>query len=188
MNDDTGDRVGRRSNVAHCRAGKLLACKRRGERSYLSRFTVSRADATIAPDPWERHVPEIICFGPFELDARTGELRKRGKRIRLAPQPASLLTLLATRPGQLVTRDEICRHLWGGGVFVEYRAIAERVPRASQSDTRRPRGRTSLYRNVSPAWLSLYRPGSPVAAIPATDGRRAAVGQPHERSCARVPS
>jgi DNA-binding winged helix-turn-helix (wHTH) protein len=65
-------------------------------------------------------VPEIICFGPFELDARTGELRKRGKRIRLAPQPASLLTLLATRPGQLVTRDEIRRHLWGGGVFVEY--------------------------------------------------------------------
>jgi TolB-like protein/tetratricopeptide (TPR) repeat protein len=64
-------------------------------------------------------VAEIICFGPFELDARTGELRKRGKRIRLAPQPASLLTLLATRPGQLVTREEIRRHLWGG-VVVEY--------------------------------------------------------------------
>ena len=65
-------------------------------------------------------MPEIICFGPFELDARTGELRKRRKRIRLAPQPASLLTLLATRPGQLVTREEIRRHLWGGGVVVEY--------------------------------------------------------------------
>ena len=65
-------------------------------------------------------MPEIICFGQFELDARTGELRKRGKRIRRAPQPASLLTLLATRPGQLVTRDEIRRHLWGGGVYVEY--------------------------------------------------------------------
>jgi TolB-like protein/tetratricopeptide (TPR) repeat protein len=65
-------------------------------------------------------MPDVVCFGPFELDARTGELRKRGKRIRLAPQPASLLTLLATRRGQLVSREEIRRHLWGGGVVVEY--------------------------------------------------------------------
>lgn len=65
-------------------------------------------------------MPDVVSFGPFELDTRTGDLRKRGKRIRLAPQPASLLTLLATRPGQLVTRDEIRRHLWGGEVFVEY--------------------------------------------------------------------
>jgi TolB-like protein/tetratricopeptide (TPR) repeat protein len=65
-------------------------------------------------------VPDVVCFGPFELDTRTGDLRKRGKRVRLAPQPASLLTLLATRPGHLVTRDEIRRHLWGGRVFVEY--------------------------------------------------------------------
>ena len=65
-------------------------------------------------------MPDVVCFGPFELDTRTGDLRRRGKRIRLAPQPASLLTLLATRPGQLVTRDEIRRHLWGGEVFVDY--------------------------------------------------------------------
>ena len=65
-------------------------------------------------------MPDVVCFGPFELDTRTGDLRKGGRRIRLAPQPATLLTLLATRPGQLVTRDEIRRHLWGGGVVVEY--------------------------------------------------------------------
>jgi TolB-like protein/DNA-binding winged helix-turn-helix (wHTH) protein/tetratricopeptide (TPR) repeat protein len=65
-------------------------------------------------------MPDIVCFGPFELDTRTGDLRKRGKRIRLGPQPVSLLTLLASRPGQLVTREEIRRHLWGGGVVVEY--------------------------------------------------------------------
>ncbi|HSL22690.1 MAG TPA: winged helix-turn-helix domain-containing protein [Vicinamibacterales bacterium] len=65
-------------------------------------------------------MPDVVCFGPFELDTRTGELLKKGKRIRLPPQPASLLSLLATRSGQLVTRDEIRRHLWGGSVFVEY--------------------------------------------------------------------
>ena len=61
------------------------------------------------------------------------------------------------------------------------------MPRASQGDTWRPRRGASLYRNVPPTWVSLHRPGAPVAAVSATNGRRAAVGQPHERSCARVP-
>lgn len=47
------------------------------------------------------NMPEVVTFGPFELDMRTGDLRKHGRRVRLAPQPASLLVLLATRPGQL---------------------------------------------------------------------------------------
>ena len=119
-------------------------------------------------------MPEIVCFGPFELDARTGELRKRGKRIRLAPQPASLLTLLVTRPGQLVTRDEIRRHLWGGGVFVEYerslnaclahlRAIlGDRgdAPRYIETSPRRG------YRFIAPVRRSRPFPQPTVAVLP----------------------
>lgn len=63
---------------------------------------------------------DVVCFGPFELDTRTGDLRKKGKRLRLPPQPTRLLSLLVTRSGQLVTREEIRHHLWGGKTFVEY--------------------------------------------------------------------
>ncbi|HSL22416.1 MAG TPA: hypothetical protein VK886_12840 [Vicinamibacterales bacterium] len=47
---------------------------------------------------------DTLCFGLFELDTRSGELRKSGRRIALAPQPAKLLGLLASHPGELVTR------------------------------------------------------------------------------------
>jgi eukaryotic-like serine/threonine-protein kinase len=48
-----------------------------------------------------------ICFGPFELDVASGELRKSAMLIRLQPQPFRVLLLLAERAGTLVTREEI---------------------------------------------------------------------------------
>jgi len=68
----------------------------------------------------EAGTASLLRFGVFELDLRTGELRKSGKRVRLAPQPFRLLALLAGRPGQLVTREEIQRELWGDGTVVDY--------------------------------------------------------------------
>lgn len=39
--------------------------------------------------------------------------------MRLAPQPAQVLALLLARPGELVTRDQIYRDVWGDGTFVD---------------------------------------------------------------------
>lgn len=64
--------------------------------------------------------PARYRFGTFEADAASGELRRQGLRIRLADQPFQLLLLLLERPGELVTRDEICRALWPEGTFVDY--------------------------------------------------------------------
>ena len=59
-------------------------------------------------------------FGNYELDRRTLELRKAGQKIKLAPQPARVLKLLVSRPGELVSRDEIRRELWGEATFVDF--------------------------------------------------------------------
>jgi DNA-binding winged helix-turn-helix (wHTH) protein len=56
----------------------------------------------------------------FELNVTTEELRKSGTLIRLAPQPLKLLALLARRSGQVVTREEIQRTLWGGETYVDF--------------------------------------------------------------------
>ena len=62
-----------------------------------------------------------VCrFGEYELDRRTLELRKSGQKIKLAPQPARVLGLLASRPGDLVSRDEIRREVWGEETFVDF--------------------------------------------------------------------
>lgn len=61
-----------------------------------------------------------IRFDTFELNLHTGELLREGARIQLQDKPTRLLTLLANRPGELVTRDEIQRELWKDGEFVEF--------------------------------------------------------------------
>lgn len=59
-------------------------------------------------------------FGTFEADAATGELRRQGLRVRLAAQPFQVLLMLLERPGELLSREEICRSLWPDGIFVDY--------------------------------------------------------------------
>jgi len=61
-----------------------------------------------------------LYFGLFELDRHTGELWKSGQPVKLQPQPAKLLILLANRRGELVTREEIKESLWGADTFVDF--------------------------------------------------------------------
>jgi TolB-like protein/DNA-binding winged helix-turn-helix (wHTH) protein/Tfp pilus assembly protein PilF len=62
----------------------------------------------------------MIRFGPFSLDAESGELRRDGEVVPLAPQPFRLLLALASRPGELVTREELRQQVWGDGTFVDF--------------------------------------------------------------------
>jgi TolB-like protein/DNA-binding winged helix-turn-helix (wHTH) protein/Tfp pilus assembly protein PilF len=63
---------------------------------------------------------DAIRFGPFSLDPRSGELRRDGELVPLAPQPFRLLLALATRPGELVTREELREQVWSDGTFVDF--------------------------------------------------------------------
>jgi len=67
-----------------------------------------------------RGVPGRLRFGIFEADLRSGELRKRGVRIRLQEQPFQVLAVLLARPGELVTRDELRGRLWTADTFVDF--------------------------------------------------------------------
>jgi cholera toxin transcriptional activator len=63
---------------------------------------------------------ERYRFGVFEADAATGELWKKGMRVRVHAQPFQVLLLLLERPGQMLSREEIARVLWPDGTFVDY--------------------------------------------------------------------
>ena len=63
---------------------------------------------------------ETTRFGVFELDLESGELRKAGRRIRLADQPFQVLRILLQRAGSLVSREELQRELWSGDTFVDF--------------------------------------------------------------------
>ena len=59
-------------------------------------------------------------FDCFEFDPSSGELRRDGTPIRLQPQPAKLLSLLVSRAGEVITRNELAQEVWGSETFVDF--------------------------------------------------------------------
>jgi Transcriptional regulatory protein, C terminal len=62
----------------------------------------------------------VLRFASFELDPRSGELRKKGDLVPLRPQALRVLTVLAARSGEVVTRDEIRQQIWSEDTFVDF--------------------------------------------------------------------
>ena len=77
--------------------------------------TTNRKDAPFPAPRLQR-----ITFDRFEVDLRSGELRKAGHRIRLQTQPFELLTMLLEHAGEVVTREEVCRKLWPADTFADF--------------------------------------------------------------------
>ncbi len=69
-----------------------------------------------------------VAFGLFEADLRSGELWKAGYRIKLPRQPFRVLSALVERPGDIVTREDLQREIWGANTNVDFdQAIAAAV-------------------------------------------------------------
>jgi TolB-like protein/DNA-binding winged helix-turn-helix (wHTH) protein/Flp pilus assembly protein TadD len=61
-----------------------------------------------------------VYFEDFELDLRTGELRRGQSLLKLQPQPAKILSVLVSRAGEVVTRQELVEQVWGSDTFVDF--------------------------------------------------------------------
>ncbi|MGA8025817.1 MAG: winged helix-turn-helix domain-containing protein [Bryobacteraceae bacterium] len=62
----------------------------------------------------------IYRFGAFELRTQTGEFSKHGVRMKIQIKPLRVLEALLERPGELVSREELCSRLWASGTFVDF--------------------------------------------------------------------
>ncbi|HYT20704.1 MAG TPA: tetratricopeptide repeat protein [Candidatus Polarisedimenticolia bacterium] len=62
----------------------------------------------------------VLQFAAFEIDLRTGVLRKSGARIKLQEQPFQILAMLLERPGDVLTREELREKLWSADTFVDF--------------------------------------------------------------------
>ena len=89
------------------------------------------------------HQSRILKFGVFEVDLELGELRKSGLRIKLVGQPFEVLRMLLERPQQLVTREELQKHLWPKNTFVDHelglKKAVNRIREALGDDAENPR-------------------------------------------------
>src|ERR1700686_1199673 len=72
------------------------------------------------PSKMSESSPRMFRFGFFEVDTRSGELRRQGSKINLQEQPFQALVLLLERPGEVVTREELRKRLWPENTFVDF--------------------------------------------------------------------
>lgn len=61
-----------------------------------------------------------VRFDLYTFDPATGELSSPGGTTRLPHKAAEVLTLLVSRPGELVTRAELRSRLWDSDTFVDF--------------------------------------------------------------------
>src|SRR5271166_1978784 len=61
-----------------------------------------------------------VRFGPYEVNLKSGDLRKFGYRMKLQPKSFLVLRALLESPGEMVTREELKARLWAENTFVEF--------------------------------------------------------------------
>jgi len=89
------------------------------------------------------HPSLLIRFGAYELDTAHGTLRKAGVSVKMHPQPFRVLVLLTETPGEIVTREQIQRCLWGDNTFVDFEGginfCIKEIRSALADDAEKPR-------------------------------------------------
>lgn len=117
-----------------------------------------------------RRPSELIRFGVFEVNLETGELRKSGIRLRLQTQPFKILAVLLRRPGEVVSREEVQRELWGADTNVDFEhglgTAISKLRDALGDSPRSPRYIETLarhgYRFIAPVTVISSTPEVPV--------------------------
>lgn len=139
--------------------------------------------------------PRAYRFGPFELQTRTGELRKQGVRVRLRQQSVQILTMLLRHPGELVLREEIRQKLWPANTVVEFdhsiNTAIQRLRDVLGDSAETPGYIETLpgrgHRFIAPVEVADRRPVAAPVELPASDCRPAIKGpEPPARNLHRL--
>ncbi len=70
---------------------------------------------------------EELTFDDVVIDFREFSAERAGKRVEMAPKEYGLLRVLASRPGQVMTRDELLNLVWGYDSYPSTRTVDNHV-------------------------------------------------------------
>jgi DNA-binding response OmpR family regulator len=71
--------------------------------------------------------PEVLERGTIRLDLRRHAAFKRNTELQLTSTEFQILTLLLKRPGEVISRDEFLKQIWGEDVYVTHRTVDTHV-------------------------------------------------------------
>jgi len=91
-------------------------------RTMLGETSAAPMPATAAPEssPLQRG---IVTFSDVVVDLRAHTVHRDGVAVALSPRGYALLATLVTRPGQVITRAQLLREVWGYSSDVMSRTV-----------------------------------------------------------------
>ena len=121
----------------------------------------------------ETPIASTYQFGPFEVNASSGELLKQGRRVKLQEQPFRLLVILLENGGHVVSREEIRLCIWQENTFGDFdsslRVAVRKLRNALGDDAEDPRYIETVpkrgYRFLAPT----VQPANPISQFPHFD-------------------
>ena len=87
------------------------------------RVLVSRIKALLRRNDTVQANEDVINIGDIKIDREKYLIVKAGVEINLPKKEFELLSLLASKPGKVFTRETILERVWGGDVIVGDRTI-----------------------------------------------------------------
>ena len=109
-------------------------------------------------------------FGLFEVNLKSGELRRSGSKIRLQAQPFRVLSVLLEQPGEVVSKEELQQRLWGTDTIVDFDhslgTAINKIREALGDSAENPRFIETLarrgYRFIAPVSFEGVSPAPPI--------------------------
>jgi TolB-like protein/DNA-binding winged helix-turn-helix (wHTH) protein/Tfp pilus assembly protein PilF len=110
----------------------------------------------------------VIRFGVFELDTHSGELRRHGLKVRCPDQSFQILKKLLSRPGEVISREELRGVLWASDTFGDFdiglNSAVRKLREALDDSADNPRFVETLprrgYRFIAPVSLPAVEPAA----------------------------
>jgi len=109
-----------------------------------------RASAAVSPK-----VPtaDASRFGDIEIQPVARVVRKNGRPVELSPKEYELLLALVQRPGQVVSRAELLKTVWGYHASVVSRTIDTHIAELRRKLEPNP----ASPRHITTVWKTGYR-------------------------------
>ena len=108
----------------------------------LRKYEMSDINKEITPQTDQKEEGNIIKINDLEVNVDKFEVKVRGQVIDLTLREFEVLKFLATRPGQVVTRETLLEKVWGYEYYGDIRTVdvtVRRIREKIEKDTSNPK-------------------------------------------------
>ncbi|HEV8713519.1 MAG TPA: AAA family ATPase, partial [Candidatus Binatia bacterium] len=91
---------------------------------------------------------QLFSFGSYRVDPEGGQLWRGTQEVKLTPKALAVLRVLVTRPGQVVTKEELLQSVWAGTAVSDaaLTSCIQELRQALRDDARKPRYLETVHR------------------------------------------